>query len=229
MVVAQLHQENKSDISTVNRHKIFVPLLLILFLIWTLYRVLFSFPVWFDETIGKLIFFGLPVWMYVVVVQTRIIESTLKFAKLIPGLYLGLAIGGLYGFVGVLAMTAGKQEFTTVFLFFSARFWWEFLLALLTGFWESLFFFGWVFLVAEKRFIARWQLTGVLLFTALVFILFHIPNTILRFPLASVLPQLFLLFFFAIGQGLLFFRYRNIYAIALSHAIWGMVLLIYGS
>ena len=217
-----------SSLSSTQRHKLFIPLLIVLLLIWTLYRVLFAFPIWFDETLGKLVFFGLPVWLYVIVVQTKIIESTLKFSKLIPGLYLGLAIGGLYGFVGLLTIISGRQEFSTIFLFLSPRFWWEFFLALLTGFWESLFFFGWIFLVAEKRF-GHWKLPGILIISAVIFLLFHIPNTILRFPISLVLPQLFLLFFFAVGQGLLFYRYRNLYALTLSHAIWGMVLLVYGT
>lgn len=228
MAKSRLQASSSFAVSSMERHKIFIPLLLILFLIWTLYRVLFAFPVWFDETLGKLVFFGLPVWLYIVVVQTKIIESTLQFKKLIPGLYVGLAVGGLYGFVGLLTIISGRQEFNTIFLFLSPRFWWEFFLALLTGFWESLFFFGWVFLVAEKRF-PKWSLVNILLFSAVVFLLFHIPNTILRFPISLVLPQLFLLFFFAIGQGLLFYRYRNLYALTLSHAIWGMVLLVYGT
>lgn len=227
MAKNQPHLEPAPPKTVTQRHRIFVPLLVILFFIWTLYRVMFAFPVWFDETLGKLVFFGLPVWLYVVVAQTKLIDKTLQFKRLIPGLYLGLAIGGLYGFLGLLSIVAGHQEFNTVFLFLMPRFWWEFFLALLTGFWESLFFFGWVFLIAERRF-AKWTLVQVLLFTAGVFLAFHVPNTLLRFPINSVIPQLVLLFFFAIGQALLFYRYRNLYALTLSHAIWGMVLLVYG-
>ena len=211
-----------------HRHHQFLPLLSVTFIIWLLYRILFVFPVWFDESIGKFIFFGLPVWLYVIVAQTRVIFNSMSAKKLIPGLYLGLAFGGLYGFIGTVAFVADHQQFSNALLFLTPEFWWEFLLALLTGFWESLFFFGWVLAIAEKRF-PSWDMTKMLAFTALVFILFHIPNTILRFPVSLIIPQIILLGFFSVGQALLFIRYRNIYTLAISHAIWGMVLLIYGS
>lgn len=210
------------------RHKAFIPLVLTCLLIWFLYRLLFSFPVWFDESIGKLVFFGVPVALYSIIVQTKVVEKTMSLEKLIPGLYLGLAFGGLYGFVGLLSIALGKNSLDTAIIFLSFQFWWEFFLALLTGFWESLFFFGWIMTVAEKRF-ASWELIQTTLFTAFIFLLFHIPNIILRLPLEFLLPQMFLLTFFAIGQALIFHQYRNIYALTLSHAVWGMVLLVYGT
>lgn len=215
--------------TTAVRHQSFFPLLIVVFGIWCLYRFLFAFPVWFDETIGKLIFFGLPVWLYAVLAQTKITHNTVDSKKFLPGLYLGLAFGGIYSFVGILAILAGRSDLTTVALFLSPAFWIEFFLALMTGFWESLFFFGWIFLILEKYFTGNITLTRLVLLNSFIFLLFHIPNTLLRFPFLQVIPQLFLLFLFAVGQGLIFYRYRNIYSLTLSHALWGMTLLIHGS
>jgi membrane protease YdiL (CAAX protease family) len=80
-------------------------------------------------------------------------------------------------------------------------------------------------IVTEKY--AKWSFVNQLLMISTIFLLFHIPNTLLRFEGVTVVSQLFLLFFFGLGQALLFARYRNLYALALSQAIWGMVIVIY--
>lgn len=211
-----------------DRHRAFIPLLITVFLIWVTYRFLFAFPIWFDELIGKAIFFGLPVWLYVVLAQSRVSLNSIDVKKFKPGIFLGLVIGGLYGLVGTLAITLGKVSFQTLDLFNSLQFWKEFVLAITTGFWESLFFFGWVYLIAQKRF-PKWQDVQLIGFTSVVFVFFHVPNTLLRIPAEYVLPQLLLLAIFAIGQSLLFKYTKNVYALTLSHAFWGLVLLLYGN
>lgn len=211
-----------------HRHQSFVALLFITFFAWVSYRLLFQFPVWFDETIGKLVFFGLPVWLYIILSQSRITLNTLSWKKFYPGVFLGVAMGGVYGFVGTIATLTGEVQLKTASLFLSGGFWWQFFLAIMTGFWESLFFFGWVYLIAEKRFV-HWEKLKVIFFTTFVFILFHIPNMLLRTPLYTFPSQLFLIAFFALGQSFIFNYYRNVYALAVSHAIWGMVLLVYAN
>lgn len=208
------------------RHQAFLALIFVTFFIWTTYRLLFQFPVWFDETIGKTVFFGLPVWLYVILSQSTVPLRSLRAEKLYPGILLGLAWGGMYGFVGTLAVLMGSSGVQSAALFLSSTFWTDFFLAVATGFWESLFFFGWIFAIAEKRFPA-WGRLQVMGFVTSAFVLFHIPNLLLRVPLYAVPSQLFLVAFFALGQCFLFVYHRNIYALTLSHAIWGMVLLVY--
>ena len=41
------------------KNEAFLPILLLTFLLWLFYRSIFHFPVWFDESLGKLIFFAL--------------------------------------------------------------------------------------------------------------------------------------------------------------------------
>lgn len=208
------------------RHQAFISLLTITFFSWTLYRILFAFPVWFDEVIGKAVFFGLPVWLYSVIAQSKVSLNSLMPTKLKQGLYIGLAVSGLYGSVGTIAVLLGYSSVQEALLFFSADFWWQVFLAICTGFWESLFFFGWVLAIAEKRF-TNWSELKMLFFTSIVFLLFHIPNILLRTGTQLFYPQLFLLFAFSFGQGLLFLRYRNLYALTLSQAAWGLILLFY--
>jgi membrane protease YdiL (CAAX protease family) len=81
--------------------------------------------------------------------------------------------------------------------------------------------------IVQEKF-RHWPAVNQLLMIVAVFMVFHLPNTILRFNgLNVIVGQLVLLGFFAIGQSLLFWRTRNLYALTLSHAIWGMVLLVH--
>lgn len=79
--------------------------------------------------------------------------------------------------------------------------------------------------VTEKY--VKWPLLNQVLMVSFIFLIFHIPNTVLRFNMSVVPAELVLLFFFGLGQALLFARTRNLYALTLSQAIWGMVLLVH--
>jgi hypothetical protein len=209
------------------QHITFFPLLFLVLVMWIVYRARLNFPVWFDESIGKAVFFGLPVWLYLSLSRSRSIVETFQLSKIKPGVLLGMVVGGLLGFAGVLATVLTRHVIIQQApLFTSDLFWGEFLLAILTGFWESLFFYSWVMVVIQEKY-ANWTLLNQVLLTAFIFLIFHLPNTLLRYSGFFIPSQLFLLFFFAIGQGLLFARTKNVYALTMSHAIWGMVLLVH--
>jgi len=217
------HLRSKS----IHHHLAFWPLLLLVFLLWILYRQLFNFPVWFDETLGKAIFFALPVWAYVNITNVKEISNTFAFSKMKPGLLLGLAIGGIYGFVAsILGLLTNGGDIQPVLLFTADQFWWEFLLAILTSFWETLFFFSFVMVVINQKFKNK-ELIWRVLITALIFTFFHLPNAILRFNGAAIFYQFVLMFLFGIGQSLLFYSYENAYSLVLSQTLWGMVLLVH--
>ncbi len=206
---------------------LFWPLLLLMLVVWIVYRRLFDFPVWFDETLGKAVFFGLPVWLYATVSGSRAIVASFDAVKFKSGLLQGLAFGGVYGFVATIAsFLARGTQVQAAPLFSSNTFWWEFMLAVFTAFWETMFFFSLVMTVmmSTQR---RWSLLRQILVTAGIFLLFHLPNTLRYFSGAAVIGQLGIVFLFAVGQAFLFARNRNAYALIVSHAIWGMVLLLH--
>ena len=206
---------------------VFIPLVGMCLLFWFFYRSLFAFPVWFDELVGKALFFGLPVWLYVMVTGTQKITDTLRAGLFKRGLSLGLAVGGTLGFVAsLLAIYQRGGGVQPAALFMADGFWWEFFLALLTGFWETLFFFSFVMIVLQDTW-KHWSLFKQVVMVAAIFVVFHLPNAILRFNGSAIAYQAILLFLFAIGQGFLFAREKNAYALVLSPAIWGMVLLIH--
>ena len=225
---------NKSRVTSV-RHKqkyisgrvIFYPLIILTFLLWVLYRQLFVFPVWFDEVLGKAVFFGLPVWLYINVTNNRIILNSFARNKLKSGLLLGVAVGGIYGFVSsIMSLLTRGGQVQSALLFSSNLFWWEFFLAMMTAFWETLFFYSFVMIALKQKY-PHWSLLKQILTTAIIFLLFHLPNAFLRFDGAMIVFQVGLLFAFAVGQAFLFARRENFYALVLSHAIWGMVLLVH--
>lgn len=209
------------------RHVAFIPLLIIMGIIWFIYRAVFSFPVWFDESLGKALFFGLPVWLYVTLSGSRSIPETFSVGKIRQGLLMGIAFGGIFGFVAsIVTLLQSGAQIQAVELFDSPLFWGEFLLALMTGFWETLFFFSWIMVVWQEKFTRQSLLTQVLAVAA-IFVVFHIPNAFLRLEPFGAVRLLILLFLFALGQALVFSRWRNGYTLAISQAIWGMVLLIH--
>lgn len=208
-----------------NRHTAFLPLLVLSFALWLIYRGVFHFSVLFDEVIGKAIFFGLPVWLYILISGFKEIAETFAVYKIRRGLMLGLAVGGLFSFATAIALSWRSGEIYQSYAFITDRFWWEFFLGLITSFWETLFFFSFVFLVVRKTF-HKWSLFTQVIFVMGVFLLFHLPNTILRFQGFEAGYQLVLLSLFALGQALFFSREKNGYALVLSQTLWGMVLLL---
>lgn len=216
-------ESNKANFS----HVAFFPLLLLIFSCWVFYRYMFKFPVWFDETIGKAIFFGLPVWFYVFFTKAKDIAETFSPRKLQNGLLLGITVGGCFGFVfSIISILQKGGVVQAVDLFSNNSFWYEFAMAIFTGFWETLLFYSFALTVIRNKF-SNWSAYAQVMLAALIFLAFHVPNTILRYEISLVLPQLFVLFLFALGQGFLFYTRRNAYALVLSHAIWGMVLLVH--
>lgn len=215
--------------STLSHSSIFWSLLILSLALWVAYRALFSFPVWFDETIGKALFFGLPVWIYVVATNFKQVGASFGGDRLEKGLLLGLAIGGVYGFVtAILSLLQSGSTVAAAPLFASQAFWYEFGLAIFTGFWETLFFFSWIGSAIFAMY-KHWTLPSQVIVISGIFLIFHLPNIILRFSGAGEWGMVLMLLLFALGQTLLFFEYKNSYALILSQAIWGMVLLVYGS
>jgi hypothetical protein len=208
-------------------HLVFYPLLTLCLIVWFIYRSVFNFPIWFDESLGKAIFFGLPVWLYIAISGAVSIADTFSVAKIKRGLLLGVAVGGVYGFAASLAsLLLRGDSVQAVPLFSSQFFWWEFLMSLLTGFWETLFFFSWIMVVIQEKY-QHWSTFKQSAVVSALFLIFHLPNTVKYFEGQFLVLQLVLLALFAFGQALLFARRRNAYALVLSHAIWGMVLLVH--
>jgi len=224
-----LKKKNQTKVYDLKSIEFFLVQIGFLLLMWTIYRSIFSFDVWFDETFGKAVFYGLPIWVYLSVNKLKAISDSLAIEKLKKGLMFGLAIGGIFGFTGTIAAMIIKKgdvaPASTVFL--NTQFWWQFFLAMMTAFWETIFFYSFIMNVLIKK-CKKLSVLSVTMFAAVIFLIFHLPNIILRSPnLSSVTFQIYLMFLFGFGQALLFQATRNAYSLIISHAIWGMVMFIH--
>ena len=215
-------QQNKKQ-----NHRLFWPLLLVVFILWVLYRALSSFSVFFDELVGKSIFFALPVLIYLTISGFSATMDTFSYKKLKKGLLLGLIIGGILGFSLLITKALTNPGPIQAQAFYLADdFWWELFLATLTGFFESLFFFSFVMLVIEDRY-QKWPVFAQIILVSLIFLIFHLPNLFLRFSSETISIHAILLFAFALGQALIFYVQRNAYTLLMTQAIWGMILLVH--
>jgi hypothetical protein len=207
---------------------LFIPIVLLVFVTWFLYRALFNFPVWFDEIVGKAIFFGLPVMIYVNVTGFSGLAESIRFNKFKVGLLQGIAFGGMFGFAGAIASVLSKSgAVVPVPLFGSEIFWSEFGLAVFTGFWESLFFYGFIMAMIQVGW-SHWTVMKQVVVTGLIFAAFHVPNVFFQTQdLTGVLGYSLLVLAFGIGQAFLFSRDKNLYTLIVVHAIWGMTLLVH--
>src|SRR6266498_2255971 len=82
---------------------LFWALLLLSFLSLLAYRLLFFFPVWFDEIVAKAVIFGFPFLLYVLLSRRSVTAFGINPRRFWLGIYLGLALGGSFGFLAMLA------------------------------------------------------------------------------------------------------------------------------
>lgn len=199
-----------------------------LLIVWMAYRSFTQFPVVFDEGIAKAIVFGVPVFWLAAQSPFMACEMGLDPRRMLPGLYLGVAIGGLYGFTAALTQVLAGRLVTSASLYLTGEFWWLAFLAFLTAWWESLFFFG--LPVQFLRSTAAWISDSMMgFFVVVLFLLFHAPLRILvTGPNPGFIVQMSILTLFAMGQFLIYTRTKNMYVIVLSHLFWGLTIEIYG-
>lgn len=199
-----------------------------LFIVWALYRSLFVFPDWFDEIFAKGVVFGLPSLLYARNALRGREKLGLSPDRFWCGMYMGLLVGGIYGFVGAFRSLSSGTHVEPGMLFASSQFWYTFFLAMMTGWWESVFFFGYIMNALKDEY--KLPEVFAVVVACIVFVAFHAP---LRFMLEGfgsiAVAQLTLLGIFAAGQAILFLRTKSLYSIVISHALWGMVLMIYGT
>jgi len=198
------------------------------FILWGLYRLLFRFPVWIEETFFKAIVFGLPV--FVVLYKTKkkpwsFLGMTTK--NLFEAVYLGLGLGLLLGFVGQLGNFIRHQG-SLVYSDFgltASNIGAFLILALITAFWEELLFMGYILNHLVITLKSEWQTA---LITSGLFSMVHLPALVVsQLPTAQIILQLILLITLGIGNSILMLRTKNLAAPILAHALWGTTIFIF--
>jgi hypothetical protein len=187
-----------------------------------MYRQLALFPEWFDEIIAKGIVFGIPSILYARNAVRGSEKLGVLSSRFWPGLYMGLLVGGIYGFIGAGRSLFGGTQIEPAMLFSSGAFWFQFFLAMMTAWWESVFFFGFMMNALQDEYKLPEMVSVV--GAVLVFLIFSCSTSYydcwFQFAHNCSTPITRNL----AGQAILFHE-QKVYAITLSHALWGMVLM----
>lgn len=204
-----------------------VSVYLLVFLVWGIYRLLFRFPEWFEETILKAIVFGLPVFFVVYRVEKKNWNDLGMVTKgLLASVYFGLLFGLWLAVLGniVAFLRSGGVRFNpdiTVGAFGDLM-----LLGLVTAFWEQLLFMGFL-LPRIVRGIGS-EVVGVSM-VALMFALMHVPVQVAQgVDIGQILLRFILLYSLAFGNGVLYLRLKNLAAPIFAHLAWGSVIYLFG-
>ncbi len=200
-----------------------------LLIVWGFYRILFRLPTEVEEFFLKPLVFLLPVAMRIRTDgknwSERLASVGITWKNLFAGLAFGLSLGVFYLFVGRMGQffrfggaspygAVPEQPLTVV------------LLAIATAFSEELVFVGYLLPRLEHLWKNEWKSATLV---ALMFGAIHIPILVFsyQFSLPLVIGQFLLTFVLGFGNCVLMLRLKNIAAPILSHALWGMAVLLF--
>lgn len=195
---------------------------LLVFSVWVFYRLFFHLPLWFEELFLKGIVFGGPVFLVTLAERRRFEALGLTLTGLFPATYLGILLGMALTTVGLVANVVrhGGEVIFSPYGLTSGTIGWFLILALVTAFWEELFFCGWLLSRLMRRFGSEWVSVGVM---AVGFGFIHLPALVLSgLGWTEVGLSLWLLLTLGFANGVLMLRVRNLAAPILAHALWGV-------
>ena len=202
-----------------------------LLVVWGFYRVLFRFPVWVEEFVLKPLVFVIPVFLKVRREEDswkkRLGSLGISWKNLFAALAFGLSLGVFYLFVGrlgqffrfggIVSNPYGSPLGNPILVL---------TLAFATAISEELAFMGYLLPRLQRVWKDEWKsATSV----ALLFAAIHMPILIFsyRYPASLVVGQFLLTFVLGFGNSVLMLRLKNVAAPILSHALWGMAVLLF--
>lgn len=198
-------------------------------MIWGFYRLIFRFPLAVEEVIMKPFVFLLPVFLRI---RTdgknwaeRLNSIGITWKNLFAALAFGLSLGVFYLFVGRMGQ---------LFRFGSSAPYGDtpdnpvnvIILALATAVSEEILFVGYFLPRLHKLWKAEWKVAAVV---AVAFAALHLPILVFHyhFPVGLVIGQFLLTFVLGFGNCVLMLRLKNVVAPILSHALWGIAVLLF--
>jgi len=197
------------------------------FLVWGLYRSLSPLPLWVEEVVLKgLVLGGMVWWMGVVKEGMRWRDLGVTSEKLFASVYLGLGLGLVLGLVGQLGNWLRHGGLMLIDHGVSSEMVGGFLLlALVTAFWEGLFFYGYM-LTQVRRVLAE---VPAVVVVGGAYTLLHVPALVIVAQLAwsEVIKALILLLVLGMANAILMLRMRNLAAPMLAQAVWGVTVFLF--
>lgn len=203
-----------------------------IFLAWAFYRSKFFYPEWVDEFIVKPLIFVVPV-IYIVIIRekNKLRELGLSFQlkQFLADLYIGVVIGILFAFEGLLAnyLKYGKFSFGPIdALKISGGVTFFLLINLVTSIWEEILARGYLFKrlykISKNQF---WAATH----SSFFFLLLHIPIMFTRLHLTGTSLIVYPISILILGiTNCYVFSYRKTLTLPiLIHCFWNMTVALY--
>lgn len=203
-----------------------------IFIAWAFYRSKFFFPEWVDELIVKPVIFALPV-IYIVIIREKNkfkelgVPTSLK--DMLLDLYIGVVIGILFAFEGLLAnyLKYGNFSFSPIdALKISGGVPYFLLLNLATSIWEEILARGYLYKRLYK--ISKNQLWAAT-HSSFFFLLLHIPIMFTKLHLTGTSLIVYPVSILILGiTNCYIFSYRKTLTLPiLIHTFWNMTVALY--
>lgn len=200
-------------------------------IIWTIYRVKFSFPEGIDELIVKPIIFLIPVFLYIKTVEKKSFFSGIGFniKKFLPDLVIGLFIGVLFFSAAVILKYLRNGSFTpSEFAIFSnpKLFGYTALIAFATAISEEVLSRGFVL---KRLYEDSKNAISSSFFASILFFVLHIPIMFSNSNLSGSYLLFFMSIYLSLGiaNSFIFLLRKNIVLPILIYAFYSLTITLY--
>lgn len=196
---------------------------LFVFLVWGFYRSSFLLPEWLEEFVLKPLVFLLPVFFF----ERNLISLGISSKNLFKSIYLGLGLGMVFAFLGLMTNYAKYGGFSlATFDLNSISLLWLMLVSLVTAVSEEILFRGFIF----NQLFKAWEnemTAGTA--SALLFALIHLPIALFvwDYNFSMVLIHGFLSFLLGYGNAFLMARTKTVVAPIINHTLWGLAVFLF--
>jgi membrane protease YdiL (CAAX protease family) len=189
-----------------------------LLLVWSLYRLFFTFPEWLEEVVVKPLVWIVPMGLLVYGEGASLKEVGINFENFSRTAYFILGLGVLFVFeAGVLNyIKHGGFNFAGEI---GGGFWWVFGLSLVTATTEEVVYRGYIFSRVWDGLGNEWFANII---TSVGWVVLHFPVYIFGLSLSGgdFLATSLLVFVFSMGSGFIYARTRNVFGSILLHVLW---------
>jgi len=203
----------------------------VVLIIWTVYRINFSFPEYIDEFIAKPIIFLFPVFLYIKNVEKKNFLSGIGFniKKFIPDFFIGLFVGLIFFSTAVIAKYIRNGSLTpNEFAMFSnaTSFGYAALVALATAISEEVLSRGFVL---KRLYEDSKNVFSSSFFASILFFILHVPIIFSKTNLSGSYLLFFMTIYLCLGiaNSFIFILRKNIVLPILIYAFYSLTISLY--
>lgn len=197
-----------------------------LLVVWGFYRFIFKLPEEVEDFLIKPALWLIPVFWLINKEKSKLTSVGITFKNLFQSIYLSLALGVFFVFVGVLTNLAKYQSINFTDDIGGTSFMTALLLSLATGVTEEITFRGYIFNRVWHGLGDEWKANYIV---SIVWALVHIPVALLwwKMDLPGTVGILILITMFGIGSSYIFARTKNVASSILLHMLWSWPIILF--